>query len=246
MIRPTTIPQTAEDLLIEQAVAREALRLAFEHHKSLARGLKGMQQRRTVGDAISQSESGQTLVNMMRLNMIVGSGGVLSHAPHRGQAALMIMDAYSPEGVTMLAVDSIFMMPQLGVLSTILPQAATQVFERDCLIRLGDCIAPVGSAREGEACLTVTLQKAGVHRVSFGELRLVALDEGQEDEAVIEPARAFDVGAGRGKTLKVKVAGGAVGLMIDARGRPIALPSTAPARISKLREWLLALRLPTG
>ena len=40
MIRPTTIPQTYEDLLIEQGVAREALRLAFEHHKSLARGLR--------------------------------------------------------------------------------------------------------------------------------------------------------------------------------------------------------------
>ena len=36
MIRPTTIPQTYEDLLIEHAVSREALRLAFEHHKSLA------------------------------------------------------------------------------------------------------------------------------------------------------------------------------------------------------------------
>src|SRR5207247_7902491 len=32
MIRPTTIPQTLEDLVIEQAIAREALRLAFEQH----------------------------------------------------------------------------------------------------------------------------------------------------------------------------------------------------------------------
>ena len=41
--------------------------------------------------------------------MIVGSGGVLSHAPLRGQSALMMMDAYQPEGVTLLTVDSIFM-----------------------------------------------------------------------------------------------------------------------------------------
>ena len=45
MIRPTTIPQRLEDLLIEQAVAREALRLAFDHHKSLARGLEGVASR---------------------------------------------------------------------------------------------------------------------------------------------------------------------------------------------------------
>jgi len=35
MIRPTTIPQTWEDLIIEHAVAREAIRLGFQHHKSL-------------------------------------------------------------------------------------------------------------------------------------------------------------------------------------------------------------------
>ncbi|MBT3270167.1 methylaspartate mutase, partial [Candidatus Poribacteria bacterium] len=33
MIRPTTIPQTLRELVIEQAIAREALRLALEQHK---------------------------------------------------------------------------------------------------------------------------------------------------------------------------------------------------------------------
>ena len=35
MIRPTTIPQLLEELIIEHAIAREALRLAFEQHKKL-------------------------------------------------------------------------------------------------------------------------------------------------------------------------------------------------------------------
>ncbi|MBK8233247.1 MAG: glutamate mutase L, partial [Candidatus Eisenbacteria bacterium] len=38
MIRPTTIPQSLEELIIEQAISREALRLAFEQHKALAVG----------------------------------------------------------------------------------------------------------------------------------------------------------------------------------------------------------------
>ena len=58
MIRPTTIPQTLEELRIEQAVAREALRLAFEQHKTLARALKGVQQERTIGDIFDQKETG--------------------------------------------------------------------------------------------------------------------------------------------------------------------------------------------
>jgi uncharacterized protein (TIGR01319 family) len=246
MIRPTTIPQTLADLQIEQAVAREALRLAFEHHKSLARTLKGMQKARTVGDAVSQSDSGQTLVDMLNLKMIVGSGGVLSHAPERAQSALMMMDAYQPEGVTMLAVDSIFMMPQLGVLSTILPEAATQVFERDCLIKLGDCIAPIGTEKEGAPCITVTLKKGGEHVVPFGKLVLLPLGEGETDEATIQPVRNFSVGAGKGKSITVLVEGGVVGLFIDTRGRPIALPTAGATRAAKLREWIAAIGLKTA
>ncbi|MGH7256741.1 MAG: glutamate mutase L, partial [Nitrospiraceae bacterium] len=36
MVRPTTIPQTLDELQIEHAIAREALRLALTHHKTLA------------------------------------------------------------------------------------------------------------------------------------------------------------------------------------------------------------------
>ena len=68
--------------------------------------------------------------------MLVGSGGVLSHAPRRNQAALMAIDAFLPEGFTRLAVDSIFMMPQLGVLAEVHKAAATEVFKKDCLIHL--------------------------------------------------------------------------------------------------------------
>src|SRR6185295_12554286 len=89
MIRPTTIPQTLEDLVLEQAIAREALRLAFEQHKALAVGLKGVQTQRDISDIVSQSESGASLVSLAELGLLVGSGGVLSHAPRRVQAALM-------------------------------------------------------------------------------------------------------------------------------------------------------------
>jgi len=242
MIRPTTIPQTLRDLQIEQAVAREALRLAFDHHKSLARSLKGVQAR--AGIEFERETTGKTLVDMMTLDMIVGSGGVLSHAPLRAQSALMMLDAYQPEGITMLAVDSIFMMPQLGVLSTILPEAATQVFERDCLIKLGSVIAPVGTGKEGEACLTVTLKSGGSHTVPCGEVRLIPMAGGVVDEATMAPARGFDCGAGRGKARTAMVEGGVVGLIIDARGRPMSIPDDPAARARKQRAWQQALGLP--
>ena len=242
MIRPTTIPQTLKDLQIEQAVAREALRLAFDHHKSLARGLKGGQ---TEAGMELDKATGKTTVDMLKLDMIVGSGGVLSHAPHRAQSALMMLDAYAPEGVTMLAVDSIFMMPQLGVLSTILPEAATQVFERDCLIKLGHAVAPIGTGKNGDPCLTVSFKNSGTEVVPFGQIRVLQMADGQTDEATITPAKGFDIGAGKGKSRTVPVEGGVVGLVIDTRGRPIAIPTDQTARVAKLQEWLRAFGLPT-
>ena len=250
MIRPTTIPQSLEDLVIEQAIAREALRLAFEQHKSLAVGLKGVQTERTISDIMSQTESGASLVDLLDLGLLVGSGGVLSHAPRRVQAALMMVDAFLPEGLTHLAVDSIFMAPQLGVLSTVHEQAATQVFERDCLVRLGAVLAPIGPGRAGQACVTVEVTPAAgggapaTVRVPFGDLVVVPLPEQGNSRLVAHPERGFDLGAGKGKPLEATLHGGVVGLIVDARGRqPFALPADPAERIARLRAWNAALGL---
>ena len=64
MIRPTTIPQTLKELQIEQAIAREALRLAFIQHREFAVGLKGVQKQRTIADAFRQQQD-ESLVQMM-------------------------------------------------------------------------------------------------------------------------------------------------------------------------------------
>lgn len=243
MIRPTTIPQTYEDLLIEQAVSREALRLAFDHHKSLARTLKGTTHDRDMGEMFEQKAGGETLIKMLDLDMIIGSGGVLSHAPRRAQSALMMLDAYQPEGVTMITVDSIFMMPHLGVLSEHFYEAAKQVFEYDCIVKCGHCIAPIGNLKPGETALVV--KGDGVNlQVKYGEIHVIPLGRNEFKELTLEPAKTLDVGAGKGKPVTAKLEGGTVGIMIDARGRPLNLPADHPARIAALRNWLQAFGLP--
>jgi len=239
MIRPTTIPQGLEGLRIEQAVAREALRLAFQQHKMLATGLKGIQQERDIAEAFTQVQAGeQTLVDMMQLDLLVGSGGILSHAPRRVQAAMMLIDGFRPEGLTRLAVDSIFMMPQLGVLAQVHPQAARQVFQRDCLVHLGTCLAPVGQGRSGAPCVQVVFTDNGrTISVPFGQLRLIELPEGESRNVAIDPTRQYDVGAGRGHSVTASVAGGVVGLIIDTRGRPLELPPDPVERQALVQSW---------
>ena len=244
MIRPTTIPQTLEALVFEQAVAREALRLSFEQHKAFATGLKGIQQQRTVGDAFAQEAAGATLVDPMKLDLLVASGGVLSHAPRMEQTALMLIDSFEPEGFTELAKDSIFMMPHLGVLASVHPDAAMEVFEKDCLIHLGTCVAPRGQGKAGKPCFSWRISGArdGSGTVECGEIRLVPLAHGEECEMTVAPERGFDMGAGPGKPVTRRVRGGTVGLVLDGRGRSIEVPAAESERRATIGRWLAAMR----
>ena len=252
MIRPTTVPQSLEELFIEQSIAREALRLSFKQHKEFAVGLKGIQKERTISDAFEQSTSGESLVNMMDLDLLVGSGGVLSHAPRREQSAKMLIDSFMPEGVTQLAVDSIFMMPQLGVLAHVDKEefkdesrkAALEVFHKDCLIRLGTCINPVGRSKPGDIVLNaeLTMPDGTILEQELIKDKIVRIEVPYEPvKAILRPGKNMDIGAGPGQEIVADIYGGTVGLIFDGRDRPISIPSDPLKRLEALRSWSSAL-----
>jgi len=252
MIRPTTVPQSLEELFIEQSIAREALRLSFKQHKEFAVGLKGIQKERTISDAFEQTTSGESLVNMMDLDLLVGSGGVLSHAPRREQSAKMLIDAFMPEGITQLAVDSIFMMPQLGVLAHVdkeefsneARKAALEVFHKDCLIRLGTCITPIGRSKPGEVVLTakITMPDGSTMEQQLLKDQILKVDAPYEAmNTVLTPSKNTDIGAGIGQEIRTEIFGGTVGLIFDGRDRPINIPSDQEMRLRSLESWSDAL-----
>ncbi len=243
MIRPTTIPAKATELVLEQAIAKEALRLALIQHKEFAVSLKGAQQQRDISQAFAQSETGATIVNMSTLDLLVGSGGVLSHAPRRNQTVMMMIDAFLPECVTRLAVDSIFMMPHLGVIASINEEAATEVFDKDCMVYLGTCVAPVGKIKEDaialEAKLTLPDGSTFDEKIPFGEVRMIPCGVGEKAKAVLKPGRGLDVGAGKNQVLETELHGGVVGIVLDTRGRrPFVLPVEAQQRVPRLLKWM--------
>ena len=248
MIRPTTVPQSLEELVIEQAIAREALRLSFIQHKSFAVNLKGVQKERTISDAFEQTDSGETLVDMKELDLLVGSGGVLSHAPRREQSARMLIDSFLPEGITQLAVDSIFMMPQLGVMANIekeelseeAKKAAFEVFEKDCLIHLGTCIAPTGKAKQNSVVLTaeLTLKNGNqeTHKIQFGELLRIEVPF-EPVNVKLTPGKGLDIGSGKNEPIETTIYGGVVGIIFDGRGRPLDISKDPKQRIDDLKKW---------
>lgn len=224
-LRPWTVPQTEQDLLIEQAAAREVISLALAE----ARGGWPLRERR--GSPV--------------LNEIVGSGGILRHAPTPGHAALMLLDAVQPAFWTSrLVLDKTGALPTLGALATVQPVAAAQMLEQGGLIELGSVISPVGVARYGAPVLSFKVKSAlGTYEgdVKFGTLERIIVPLGTQAVLELRPTRRFDLGMGPGKGVKVVAWGGAVGIIIDARGRPLVWPEKKEARQEYLRRWLQEL-----
>ena len=246
MIRPTTLPQTLNDLVVEHSVAREALRLGLEHHKTIATRLKGIRTERTLADAFEQKLE-ETYIKMMSIDVIAGTGGLLSHAPDRVQTMLILIDAFQPEGITRMFQDSVFMMPHLGVLSTVYEKAAWSIFDKDCLVRLGTVISPSGTGEPEEPVMTAELempdgQKAG-YELKFGEIKRISVAERHEAKIIVTPQKKFDMGSGPGHKMEGTVMGGEVGIILDARGRPLLLPEDENARREALLRWFYALNV---
>lgn len=212
-LRPGTIPQSEEDFLLEQAVARELMGWALER-------------------------AGQRAP----VDLIVGTGGLFSHLADPRQAALILLDGLQPRGICNLALDEFSLLPQLGALAMVEPLAAAQVLVRDALLKLGTVIAPMGAAKEGEVALRFQMfyAEGGAleGEVSYGSLEVIPLPFGQKATLELHPSPSFDLGLGRRRGATTEVEGGVVGVIIDARGRPLAFPEKRSAQQEKVQKWM--------
>jgi uncharacterized protein (TIGR01319 family) len=229
-LRPMTVPETEKGLLLEQAVAREAISLTLRRAKS-----------RWLG---ARSGSQQGL--MPPVDLIVGRGGALSGAPTLGQAALILLDAVQPTGVCSLAIDEASLLPQLGALAALEPLAAAQALARDGFCRLGTVIALAGTGKVGTVALKLKIdyddrQTLRVE-VPFGSLEVLPLMTGKRAVVEMRPSSQFDVGLGsKGRGATTEVAGGTLGIIVDARGRPLSLPTEEDKRRTTIQEWMWEL-----
>lgn len=251
MVRPTTIPSDFTELLIEQAVSREALNLALRHHRALAVGIGGNAEKRGIADMFRQSRHRRELVDMQSLDLIIGAGGVISHAPSRMSALLMLLDGFQPEGITELAVDSVFMLPHLGILAQLDEAASAELFDSACLIPLGVTIAPsfrnINAGRVLARALVNTSSERSPITVDIiaGVITKVQGLEGQECIVEVEPAsKRVNVGGGPGKKVSKRCRIGICGLILDGRNRPLEHPRNPSERVFYQQRVFSELGLP--
>jgi hypothetical protein len=175
------------------------------------------------------------------LDLVVLTGGAFASNSNLGALALIALDALQPRGVFSLALDPFGLAPAFGALAFVNPEAAASVIERDGFTTLGTVIAPLSNNREGQIDARVQIQppSGGVINleVQHGSLELVPLLPGQKAMIEVRPASGVELPHAKRGIFKAEVAGGALGLIIDARGRPIGLPSDPEKRRTKVQEW---------
>lgn len=243
-LQPSTL--TGEEATVVRAAAREAMRLGLELHRNYVTRLKGVRVERTIADIFGQFMEA-SLLDLMKTHAVIGRGGIFTDEQTNGNAALLLLDAVQPEGVTEIMVDRSSVLPHLGLLVDLNGDAALQILREECLTKLGTCVAAKGSVAEGAEAMRLRLTRADgavvEETAAFGELKTVPLGADEVAELEVRPARRLDVGEGGGKHLVVEVRGGRHGIIIDARGRPMEIPEKREA----IAAWEEALTpgLPT-
>ncbi len=142
---PTSLPRTEREARLEQAVGAVAIREAVREHlsiltgKRLSRSKSELAFQNSFEISLSRDDEPAPEARMPRLrgyDLIIGSGGILSHSP-RDRAARMLIAALDPGGKVEMALDRAFMFPHLGVLAGIDEVLALTLFEQLGLLRLG-------------------------------------------------------------------------------------------------------------
>jgi hypothetical protein len=230
-IHPASIPATPEDLAIEQAVARQCLQVGLT--------IAG----RDFPRKIRRAALGLTPY----FDPILAAGSVITRAPTLGQGLLLLLDAIQPMGITTVILDQNYLLPALGAVAirnSILP---IQVLESGAFLGLATVVAPFANARLGTPVLNARLTNKNGNEnqveVKQGALEVMPLPVGQSGRLFLEPLNHADLGLGPRPPREdgIPVNGTALGVVIDARGRPLRLPADDARRRDLIKKWLWTL-----
>lgn len=221
-LRPASIPGTTEELMIEQALAREIVRLMV----------------REARPAWDQGES-ELLPNF---HPIIASGAVLTEAPHPGISALLLLDALQPVGAVELRLDPHNLISSLGVIAYLKPVVTVQALEAGGLVNLGTAFCPLGRVSVGKDAIQVYIRQPDEapirHTVKGGEIWMAPVLPGVMVDVTIKLRRGLSLEGKR--RIKRRIVAGAAGIIFDARGRPLGLPRPKDRAIRYL-DWQMAM-----
>jgi len=218
---PERLPISSEELAAEQAFMRELLFLGMVDLRQYAPDLPPY------------------------FEPILVGGSALAGLPTPGQTLLAILDGVQPLGITSIVFDHNSLMASLGAAAAINAMIAVQILESNAFTNLATVVSPVSTAHAGTPIMRLRLEAADRPEtrleIKQGSLTALPLSAGETAYLTLEPLRGTLIDPRRPRGGRFKIMGGACGLVIDARGRPLTLPDDASRRRDQIRNWQLLL-----
>ncbi len=227
-IYPGVIPASKEELAIEQAIVRRNLQLAT---RLMIQRLPGQ----------FRPRSGL----LPSFEPILAGGAAITGAATLAQKLLMLLDGLQPTGIATLAIDQYNLLAMLGACVEVNSLLPVQVVDSGALATLATVISPISNVSYGTPIVRAKLiyedGSEMTSEVKMGNLQILPLENRQSARLQLRPLQHADVGLGPGRAGEVEVSGSAMGVVIDARGRPLQLPSEAAQRRALAKKWLVTL-----
>lgn len=229
VLRPRQLPTDLDDLLLDYAILRESVNIAY---------------------LALRDERPQAQYDL------VFAGGALADAPRPGLAALALLDALQPTSrdsalAIDLYLDQLSLLAASGALAHIDTDAAACMLEFDALnnLPLATVIVPRGELTPGKKIADVELipvkGQAITRTVNAGDLVRLPLARGKRATLRIQPVAGIAIGPNKPGTEvlsdEAAISGSALGVIIDARPRPLALPEDLAQRREMLLRWFQSL-----
>jgi len=230
-IQPISVPATDEDLAIELALARHLIQTAIKK-SSNAQPTKLT----TFGYQIPPVEP------------IISAGDIFTHVPNLAHSMLVLLDGFQPLGATTFVLDQYHLAGVLGAAAEVNPTLTIQVLDSNAFLHLGTIVSPIGLAKIGSPILRASMIDENGYEIrtelNLGSIEVLPLAADSSATLTLHPLQKFDVGmGGPGIGGKLKVKGGAMGVVLDGRGRPIILPKDPEERYQRFQNWLRALKV---
>lgn len=229
-VYPASIPMTEAELDFEYAYSTVLLQ------KSIRQFLPSIKAISSMGE----------MDCLPAVEPIIASGSVLTNPSQLARSAMTLINGLQPTRITTLILDQHHLVKVLGAAAAVNSVLAIQAMDFGTLLNLASVIAPVGHAKPGTVILKVKMtyedgreQKLDVR---YGQFICLPLAIGQTMQMQLQPLHKFDIGmGGDGIGGKVRLNGSALGVIIDARGRPLRLPQDKEKRRELHKRWLLTL-----
>jgi len=217
-IRPNTIPEDKDGLLIEINIIKNLIRKNYQKFK----------------EKFGNSSD--------FWNQIVINGDYLTNFENPNVIALILLDAIQPKGITNLFLDQHGILPVLGSIAVDNPILPIQVLEGPSISLLAKVFSIQSKAKIGTPILKVRLEfKDSTYleeQIIKGTITKIPLMAGQIVKLFLEPLSNIDLNQfGKNIDNGFIVQGGLCGIIFDARGRPIQLQKNNAERFDQLLNW---------